>query len=1372
MATTLTENTFSSTYKDDFRDSNGYHRILFNSGVGLQARELTQLQTILQNQISRLGDNVFKEGAVVKPGGVNINPKYEFIRLDESLNANKLSNLSASVLGRTITGASSTIEAEVLEVVTADNTVTPNEPATLYVKYIKTDGAQSASDTVTVRMSGGETLNISGIAETLKVGPASVTTPPVGVGTQVTILGGIYYARNNFVFTENQTKIISKYNDIPTTDIGFKSVEDVITASDDNSLYDNQGSVPNLTAPGADRYRIRLTIAERSELTASENFIHVASIRKGRIYSAIDTYSAYNIPNDVVAKRIFENSGDYIVKPFKINFEPDSENTHLLLKVSDGVVVVDGYRAARTFPTTIRVAKPTATLFDSSEATGIEFGNHVINDPTENGNGGGTSKGLPNINTFEKLNLRTQDSHGGSTIGSARVKAVSRTGSELKFHLMDIQLNSGNSFRDVKSIGTSTSNYFDLKLENSKGILKQANKNTSLFKVPFGRPQTISNIVYTAQRRQSGLSANSSGVVQLDPLTNPGEAFTDQNDWIFAPADSAISRLTPTIAFTNTNQVAGTADFGVSSGFNGQSNIELLSYVQKGQASIRQKVLNTTTVSNAVESDGSLNNFSFINLEKPDIFDIQSAVLASDSNISVLNRFSLDNGQRDDHYGLGRLVLNGGQSAPSGNVSITFRHFTSPGSGDFFAANSYTGQIEYSQIPNFRRANGNLINLRDYLDFRPVVGTKGSFDSGGPILIEQPKPGSVVNSDITYNLAQSAKLVIGRSGLITLVPGPAAFNPTPPNKIDQTLPLYDIVFGAATLNESDLSISKIDHKRFTMKDIGRLEKRVDKVEEMAALSLLEIDTKFFQVLDSAGNDRTKSGFIVDNFVNAVGADFAAKLGEQRYALDPQEHVIRPACIEENIRLIYDSAASAAANGGTSKTVKRGDNVYIAYDDQEYISQTTASDAIKINPFSVTIYDGTLTLSPQSDEWRDVDRRPKKIVNTGKTKLSAVNAFNWNNWSWNWGGVPIDELTVGSQTNSNHDIVNRIVSEETILELVEDRVIETKDIPFMRSKKVFFKAEGLRPNSLYFPFLDGVNISAFTKGQTGPSGFQRYSDDATDFGNTLTGLTEHPDGQNALVSDGNGVVSGSFIVPNNDALKIQSGTKQFKIMDISVDDEKNAAAVAKAPYASLGFIEVREGEYNATRQLNVQGVDVYGLTGGGGRNIYDNDGGPDITGGTIIADRNLTLESILSGRRNSWSTKNNYRKDLGYNTNDDGVPDNPESTSGGTGETTGDHGEQCVVATHGLSTGAFTLLERHKAIVWCTNKYHGSWYGEAFRRGYRNWGTKLLNVGKHKKAYKEFKDFIAYGRGLKKDLKAAYNYYYKTITFFLTGLFLK
>ena len=169
--------------------------------------------------------------------------------------------------------------------------------------------------------------------------------------------------------------------------------------------------------------------------------------------------------------------------------------------------------------------------------------------------------------------------------------------------------------------------------------------------------------------------------------------------------------------------------------------MEALVYVQKTQASVRAKQIATTTISNAIESDGSITGFGFINLEKPDILDITSAVLASDSNVSVLDRFELDNGQRDTHYGLGRLVKKQGRADPIGNVSVTFRHFTSTGSGDFFAVNSYTGVVEYDKIPNHTLSNGLTINLRDYLDFRPVVGTKGSFDSGGPILIEQPKPG-------------------------------------------------------------------------------------------------------------------------------------------------------------------------------------------------------------------------------------------------------------------------------------------------------------------------------------------------------------------------------------------------------------------------------------------------------------------------------------------------------------------------------------------------------------------------------------------------------------------------------------------------------
>ena len=66
MATVYTDTLFETKYKDDFTDSDGYYRILFNSGRSLQARELTQMQTIIQKQIERFGNNIFKEGAAVK----------------------------------------------------------------------------------------------------------------------------------------------------------------------------------------------------------------------------------------------------------------------------------------------------------------------------------------------------------------------------------------------------------------------------------------------------------------------------------------------------------------------------------------------------------------------------------------------------------------------------------------------------------------------------------------------------------------------------------------------------------------------------------------------------------------------------------------------------------------------------------------------------------------------------------------------------------------------------------------------------------------------------------------------------------------------------------------------------------------------------------------------------------------------------------------------------------------------------------------------------------------------------------------------------------------------------------------------------------
>ena len=69
------------------------------------------------------------------------------------------------------------------------------------------------------------------------------------------------------------------------------------------------------------------------------------------------------------------------------------------------------------------------------------------------------------------------------------------------------------------------------------------------------------------------------------------------------------------------------------------------------------------------------------------------------------------------------------------------------------------------------------------------------------------------------------------------------------------------------------------------------------------------------------------------------------------------------------------------------------------------------------------------------------------------------------------------------------------------------------------------------------------------------------------------------------------------------------------MDISVDNEKDAAAIASAPYAGLGFLDTKEAEYTSTRQLNVQGQNIRRYTPDYGNNDYDGgDGGPSHSGG--------------------------------------------------------------------------------------------------------------------------------------------------------------
>ena len=111
-----------SPYYDDFlaAGSDGkapkdkYYRILFRPSVAIQAREMTQLQTILQQQISNFGDHMFKEGAMIIPGGTSLDLQYGFIKVNASYNSADVESYRTNFQDIVITGATGGVKAKVV----------------------------------------------------------------------------------------------------------------------------------------------------------------------------------------------------------------------------------------------------------------------------------------------------------------------------------------------------------------------------------------------------------------------------------------------------------------------------------------------------------------------------------------------------------------------------------------------------------------------------------------------------------------------------------------------------------------------------------------------------------------------------------------------------------------------------------------------------------------------------------------------------------------------------------------------------------------------------------------------------------------------------------------------------------------------------------------------------------------------------------------------------------------------------------------------------------------------------------------------------------------------------------------------------------
>jgi hypothetical protein len=368
-------------YYDDFDPNKNFHRILFRPGRAVQARELTQSQTILQDQVSKFANHIFKQNTPVTGGQVTVNTNAIYIKLNETFNENDI--VASDFLNQVITDASGVVFAKVI----ATEEAVSGDLPTLVVTYLS--GKQ---------FSAGDVIISTTSSTTAQIAPSDFT----GLSTTASISEGVFYIVNgysfsnvqnpdgsysrysigNFVSVQPQTIIVQKYGNTPTRRIGLSISEYITDYVTDPSLLDPAVGATNYQAPGADRYTITLTLDTKSiELGNDSGFIELVRITNGTIQRLVDG-TVYATIDDYFAKRTYDTNGDFVVNDFKLVPRANTANSQTYqVQIGTGIAYVKGYRVESTLETVVEAPRARTTEAINNNNLTMDYGNYLyVND--------------------------------------------------------------------------------------------------------------------------------------------------------------------------------------------------------------------------------------------------------------------------------------------------------------------------------------------------------------------------------------------------------------------------------------------------------------------------------------------------------------------------------------------------------------------------------------------------------------------------------------------------------------------------------------------------------------------------------------------------------------------------------------------------------------------------------------------------------------------------------------------------------------------------------------------------------------------------------------------------------------------------------
>lgn len=515
---------------------------------------------------------------------------------------------------------------------------------------------------------------------------------------------------------------------------------------------------------------------------------------------------------------------------------------------------------------------------------------------------------------------------------------------------------------------------------------------------------------------------------------------------------------------------------------------------------VQKTVANTVSVVYLNESRFDPNEV--VNFEESGIVtNIAQITLGSFKDIT--NSYVLDQGQRLEYLDYSRIIRKKGIGAPTRQLTIVFDRFIIPSDnvGDVVTVNSYDASLYNTDTPLI---GPQRIRATDVVDVRPRVTpftdpaslTRSPFDVSGRVfdsipLFLSPNESSTVGLD--YYVGRVDRLVLDEKGIFSIVSGTPSLFPKAPSLTEDVLNIASIVLPPYLYNPADAQIVIVDNRRYTMRDIGRIEDRVENLEEVTSLSLLEVDTQTLQIKDSDGLDRFKSGIFVDDYSNT------SRVNNNVSRISVEDNILSPQISRNSISLL-PAAAESITNEDLdfqvdfplfdSNVQKTGESITLAYNQVDWLEQPFATRVENINPFNVISYRGAIALAPAQDTWQRNVRLPDVFVNNVVRRTQ--NEFNTVRRQENVSRSRVVETgfegddrrlestntTSRTETTQRLDVSNSTRSFTTTRNTTNDRVVDSGEEIFMRSRNTAFFGTNLKPFTRYYPFLDstsGVDI---------------------------------------------------------------------------------------------------------------------------------------------------------------------------------------------------------------------------------------------------------------------------------------------------------